>query len=195
MAVKQFQVRLKGLSALPEDVYENVLFFEVNAPDTVEGNCDEIAAAYDALSFTGGWNQLEIRVYELAGGQPTFQKTYAIASVSTLTGPGEVAVCLSYAANDDPGLVGPRRRGRIYIGPIAFNWVQDPRPAPVLRQNLLVFGQALASVGSAANTTWLMYSRTDLVTAKIESIWVDDAWDTQRRRGLAPTLRDVQLVQ
>jgi hypothetical protein len=195
MSVKQITVRLRGLSGLPEDVYENVLFFEQGLPDTLEGDCDQIAAAYDALSFTGGWNQIEIRCYELGGGQPIFQKTYAISSASTLTGPGEVAVCLSYAANDDPGLVGPRRRGRIYIGPIAYNWVQDPRPGLTLRQNLLAFGQALAAVGTASNTTWVMYSRTDLVTAKIESIWVDDAWDTQRRRGLAPTVRDVQDVQ
>ena len=195
MAARQFTVRLKGNSGLPEDVYENVLFFDVNAPDTLEGTCDGINAAYAAEPHLAGWNGIEIRVYELAGGQPIFQKTYTTLAPSFNSGPGEVAVCLSYAANDDPGLVGPRRRGRIYIGPLTGGQLQVPRPSSIVKEAVLDLGTALSQIGFGGNTTWLMYSRTDLVTAKIEVIWVDDAWDTQRRRGLSPTgrvLRDVQ---
>ncbi len=195
MSDLQFQVRLQGNSGLPEDVYENVLFYFLTDNDLAEDTADDIAAAYDTFSHSGGWNSLEIRVYLLTGGQPIFQKTYPIQSASLNSGPHEVAVCLSYATVEDPAQSTPRRRGRIYIGPLSGDNLQTTRPGFTLTQSVLQLGQSLASAGGALGSTWEMYSRTDNVTAKIESIWVDNAWDTQRRRGLAPTARTVQDVQ
>lgn len=195
MAAHQFTVRLLGVSGLPKDVYENVLFFDVGAPDTVEGTCDGISQAYDDLQIIGGFSGLEIRVYDLGGGQPTFQKQYPAITSTGETGPGEVAICLSYSAVDDPDASTARRRGRIYVGPLLAAQVGQRRVSDVQAAAVLDFGEDLASVGFASNTTWLLYSRTDTQTAKIESIWVDDAWDTQRRRGLAPSKRTVRDVQ
>ncbi len=195
MPVNRFVVRLQGVSNLPKDVYENVLYFDGDWPDSHEGNSDEIIAAYSALPILGGIASAQIRVYELEGGQPVFQKDYPTFNKTAETGPGEVAVCLSYATVDDPELSTGRRRGRIYIGPLAAAQVGSARPGSTLRAAVLDLGEALAQVGFAANTTWMMYSPTDSESAKIESIWCDDAWDTQRRRGLDPTTRDVRDVQ
>jgi hypothetical protein len=41
---------------------------------------------------------------------------------------------------------------------------------------------------------WAIYSPTANLHKTITDIWVDDAWDTQRRRGLAPTTRDTFVL-
>lgn len=200
MADHIFQVRLLGSTGLPTDVYENVLCFDVNAPDTVQGRCEDLLALYSDLGqgnayFLCGYNKVEVRAYTMAGGQPVASAgPTTTANHSAAPMPREVAICLSYAAVDDPAKSTSRRRGRIYLGPLPQSVAAD-RPGAALLNDILVFGQSLASIGTAGNTTWKLYSRTDAVTAKIESIWVDDAWDTQRRRGLAPTARTVQDVQ
>ena len=202
MARYDIQVILQGQSLLPEDQFVNVLHYEINAPDTVEGTCDDIAAAYNNFPHwsaqLAATNGLTIKVYD--GGVPNpagplFTKTYTLG-VQTTAFPTEVAVCLSYATTDDPAASVARRRGRIYVGPLSsISTGADARPDAILRADVLTLGDGLASAGNAGNTTWLMYSVRDADYFKIESTWVDDAWDTQRRRGLAPTTRTVRDVQ
>lgn len=199
MAEYDVQVVLQGGSQLPEDQFVNVLHYEIGAPDTIEGTVDDISAAYAAAMLVPVFGDVEgvtIKVYE-PGPNPTgpvFTKSYPTLIAGSV-GPHEVAVCLSYATADDPDRSTPRRRGRIYVGPIAAAHTDSPRPSSALLDGVLALGQGLASAGNASNSTWLMYSSRDAVYEKIESIWVDDAWDTQRRRGLAPTTRTVQDVQ
>jgi hypothetical protein len=200
MANYDLQVLIHAASALPEDDVVNTLHYEITGPDTIEGTCDDIGAAYavwaNAATIGGGDGSMTIKVYD--GGVPNpagpvFSKDYAHANTGG-SGPTEVALCLSYATVDDPMASTPRRRGRIYLGPFLTNEF-SARPGAALISAALELGQGLASAGNASNSTWLMYSRRDMEYAKIESIWVDDAWDTQRRRGLAPTARTVQDVQ
>lgn len=197
MANYDVHVVLEHTNGLPQDNYLNVLHYEVNAPDTLEGTSDDINAAYQLLAAVlpntiGG---MTIKWYDpgLNPGGPTYQKAYPAFAGNSSPGPAEIALCLSYATTDDPDASLPRRRGRIYCGPIAG--ATGERPAPSLIDLILDFGELLGSAGNAGNTTWVMYSRMDSTYAKIESIWCDDAWDTQRRRGIAPssrTFRDVQ---
>ena len=195
MAVHRFQVRLQSATSLPEDVFENVLYFSVDSPDTVQGCAEGIRDAYLNHAPISGVSTIEVRAYPLGGGQPE-----VIVGPQTATGlsggtlPTEVALCLSYAAVDDVSASTARRRGRIYIGPIGAASPGD-RPSSALQSAVLDLGEALAQIGFGANTTWVMYSPTDDTTAKIEAIWVDNAWDTQRRRGFAPTARTVRDVQ
>lgn len=196
MANYSFQVALHSNTGLPEDDVVNVLYYSINAPDTVVGQMDEVAAAYQGLVglYIADVAGITIKAYADAVGQPVEAKDYA-ASSGPGTGPGEVAVCLSYASVDDPEASTGRQRGRIYIGKIVGTYTGDPRPASALRNRILDFGESLAAVGTASNTTWMMHSKRDNAFRKIESIWTDDAWDTQRRRGLAPTLRVTRDVQ
>ena len=195
-----FQVRLQGTSNMPKDVYENVLCYDVDILQPVSGICQQIAQKYAGTAtgdatFIGGFNKVEVRAYPMTGGEPVANHIITGVGKVSLALPHEVAVCLSYAAEDDPSKAGPRRRGRIYLGPMGTTGGGVDRPASTLRNLVLAFGQSLASIGTASSTTWKLYSRTDQATFKIESIWCDDAWDTQRRRGLAPTLRTTQDVQ
>lgn len=193
MAEYTFQVALQHSSGLPEDQFVNVLYFEVNAPDSIESNADDIAALYQGIQnfYAGDITSLVIKVYPLAGGSPELVKTYAFSGGSG-NAPYEVAVCLSYYADDEANS-NARRRGRIYIGP--FNAVGGARPDSTLRAMVLTHGEGLAQIGTASNTTWKMRSQTNNATYKIERVACDDAWDTQRRRGLAPSLREFRDVQ
>lgn len=197
MADHDFQVILKHENKLPQDVFINTLHFDVVNLDSIEGTCDGIADAYTTKlmpRMSSAIDGMTIRVYDPGAnpGGPSFSKDYAFPGGAT-KGPGELACCLSYASVDDPEASLPRRRGRIYCGPLYAS--VSERPDVNLRTAVLDFGTALAAVGFASNTTWKLYSKTDKAYAKIESIWVDDAWDIQRRRGLAPSLRDVRDVQ
>ncbi len=201
MANYDVTVALHHPSNLPENDVVNTLHFEQNLPDTKEGASDDIANAYKAAmtaGLLGNVTGITVKWYEpgLNPGGPAFTKKYTTGFTSAAqSGPLETAICLSYATVDNVEASTPRRRGRIYIGPIAGGVQNISTVGAGLRNIVLTLGQNLASVGNAGNTTWMLYSRADNAYVKIESIWCDDAWDTQRRRGLAPSLRQAQDVQ
>jgi len=195
-----YAVSLNHQSNLPRDAAVNVLHYSWDAPDSIEGLADEIKGHYATLAprINGAYENMTIRAYLPAGGPPLLVKQY-LQNFNGPEGPQEVALCLSYSADDDAAGT-PRRRGRIYL---PFWASGGSRPDLAARNAILALGQGLASVGFAGNTTWKMLSRlgdgTPLAPApvlrKIESISVDDEWDTQRSRGLRATLRTRQDVQ
>jgi hypothetical protein len=192
------QASLQMPSGLPQDQVVNVLHFDINAPDTVEGTLDDIAAAYTGLAINLSTDVRSLTLKAYAAGRnpggPDVAKTYPVTGQASAS-PPQLAVCLSYATVDDPEKSVPRGRGRIYLGPISGSAMSYDRPPNGIVASALDFGAALAAAGNAGNTTWLMYSQRDNSYRKIESIWVDDTWDVQRRRGLSPTRRTVRDVQ
>jgi hypothetical protein len=58
---------------------------------------------------------------------------------------------------------------------------------------LIQFGQDLSAVGGV-NVDWSVYSPTTGQNNAITNLWVDNEWDTQRRRGLRPTSRSVATI-
>jgi hypothetical protein len=194
MPTFRFQARWNGESGLPEDVYENILYYNVTQADaSFEAIADGIVAAFSTANLHGGVDSAEVRVYSLAGGQPLYSKGYAYDQ-SFPTGPGEVAICLSYASSTTWDTSTKRRRGRIFIGPLIGSQSAVARPSLAVITKVMALGQALAVVGSGVGASWMIYSPTDGTSAEIQSISVDNAWDTQRRRGLSPTERTVATV-
>lgn len=113
--------------------------------------------------------------------------------------PAEVACCLSFHSVFGPDAeFGPgtrprsRDRGRIYIGPLISTMATTVAPtsrvvpAPALISDLVVAAQNLRD---DANTSWCVWSRKDAVLKFVTGVSVDDAFDTQRRRGEKPTAR------
>jgi len=200
MADKKLQVSINHTSLLPRDAAINVLYFDINAPDTVIGTMDDVAVAYQglAVNLNKAYQGLTIKAYDMPSGSPptsgppTHVKSYGFVSTNGDTTPCELALCLSYSADDNVAGT-KRRRGRIYF-PFSAEGAKM-RPVQTALNNILTFGQALASAGNAGNTTWKMFSPTDGVTRKIESISCDNEWDVQRRRGLRATTRTRQDVQ
>lgn len=123
--------------------------------------------------------------------------------------PPEVALCLSFKAAPVSGENAARRRGRVYIGPLQL--ASGDVPASTTTVVDLVSDQANTNIlASAMSSSWCIYSRythygvpvggdikdydenPDFLPASfvpVEALWVDNAWDVQRRRGTKATYR------
>lgn len=203
------QVIFQGKSNLAEDVFVNSFVFR---NDNISSDLDEVAddcAArlhnfYTGLadgqtatlaSFLSGTlinADYTIKVYDL--GQPTPRlpatRTRTLTATSGAAAlPPEVAVCLSYYA----GRPLPRRRGRIFLGPLTTSSMDivgnTVRVAGALRDAVATAAAGLATSSVAAEVEWCMLSGVDANAFEITGGWVDDAHDTQRRRGVAASNR------
>ncbi len=194
MADYDFQVCLQDVSGLPEDIYINVLHFSVNAeggPAAVADSIRDLYVEFNA-NFASYIESVQVKAYAAGAGSPVY-----VTPKANFPGGGEsvgeVAICLSYYA-DDTANNNKRRRGRIYLGPLAASNSRRPTD-PGAIDFALDFGERLAQIGTALTVTWMMYSKVNNAYYKIERIACDNAWDTQRRRGLAPTFRTFRDVQ
>jgi len=104
--------------------------------------------------------------------------------------PGEVALVLSLRTT----LNTARGRGRIYLGP--FNQASDQtgpamdsQPSAAVRNDIAASAARLANQAVAGGCSWQVLSRAGGFITEVTHGYVDDAWDTQRRRGRAPTTR------
>lgn len=136
-------------------------------------------------------------------GSPVYSSN-AGPFVQTVAGsdnlPSEVSVCLSFNASlvgvlEESGTTRPRarRRGRIYLGPlrdVVTEVNNEPHPPPALlnclRENAADY---LAAGAFAHDFNWGVWSREDWAIREVAAVSTDDAFDTQRRRGNAPTAR------
>ena len=108
----------------------------------------------------------------------------------------EAAVCLSmvtegYLTSPTPG----RHRGRVYIGPLCAPASVDGGTLDVLRPSQGIM-ESLASAAAGLKITlevggreWALWSRAANAFSGIQGGWVDNEFDTQRRRGRPRTSR------
>lgn len=99
---------------------------------------------------------------------------------------------MSYEGEKVSGQKQARRRNRVYLGPFRGAVLGlDGRPTPTLVTNVKNAGAGLKAASDASvNWEWVVYSNTDKQIMAPKHLWVDDAWDTQRRRGLSPSRRE-----
>jgi hypothetical protein len=193
MATREYQVSFKNANALPEDRYVNVLYFlDAGSTGHRQAIMNGIAGAYQTHMqnvMTGDINSLNIRCYPLGlnQGGPELESNYVFPGGSG-DGPQEVALCLSYYATFNQ----PRRRGRIYLGPFGKAGLGG-RPDSIMLNKAKALGQAFGAGWAAsggAQSIWQLHSRTPASNMQtITNYWVDNAWDTLRSRGIAPTSR------
>jgi hypothetical protein len=108
--------------------------------------------------------------------------------------PAEVALCLSYRGPILAGTNPRNRRGRIYLGPLSSSSTGtvasgDLRPVATVMGYVADIGKRLMDANSATNVEWAVYSRSTGQRTGITHLWVDDSFDTQRRRGADSTTR------
>jgi hypothetical protein len=146
-----------------------------------------------------------IKSYDLDAAPPVvpvLQDSFGLGPAQTGAQPlpSEVAVCLSYRAEQVSGENPRRRRGRVYIGPLVVqdqtSGTLDPRPNDALKDILLDAAAQLATPTDppGSGLDWRGYSEADNLQWFIDTCWVDDAFDTQRRRGPRPTSRMQRVV-
>lgn len=180
-----------GSTVIPDEWSDlrctNTLYYQgVQGADAGQAVAQEIADAYAATSFAQFvFAAIQVRAYDFDGVNPTGPPV-AVAEANvgavTETGPREVAVALSYRAGPST----PRSRGRIFLGPVSVDQFNGPYIPQVLGQGALALGgrlQAILTLGAQ----WSLYSRTVQAFAAITNVRVDNAWDTQRSRGLPAT--------
>lgn len=137
---------------------------------------------------------------DLAGtphGSPVVRSTFTLGASTGDAIPEEVSAVVSYHSDltgvlERDGATRPaaRRRGRLYIGPLAHN-AYDSIGGKVLLS--LVFQSALIDGATRlladAGGLWMQWSRADAFVRPVEGGFIDNAFDTQRRRGAAPNGR------
>lgn len=177
----------------------------------------ELIAFYTAvkanLSAQYGWANIQTEFVDLLDDKPRLPfstQTGSVGSfVSTLFDlPAEVAICCTLTATINSGDNPRRRRGRFYLGPLQNGSADLP-----LVPASLVSTVATALGALIVNPTYTMcvYSRythhgvpvgenikdypdeiPDALPSSFSDVsagWVDNAWDTVRRRGVKATSR------
>lgn len=212
MAFLQAQAVIPYVTNVPKDVITNTFHFQSDGSTTNAAAAALIAtrlsAFYDEVySVTGSadtyvnWANAQVKVYDLDDLQPRVPITEAmpITPTSQADGvlPAEVAIVASFHAAPP---VTARRRNRVYLG----GWStlagstgtgsNPPAPNSATRSAIIDAMELLY----AANTTALTwqghssYGPSPVGTYwDIDGGWVDNAWDTQRRRGHEASIRDV----
>lgn len=203
-------------SGLPEDHYVNVMHFDGDDSQTWAEDADDLVARIDTFytAIVGNLGSTlsgarTYQVYDLSEPTPRVPKyeerrTTGWSMAGTCL-PEEVALCVSFQASQESGLSQARRRGRIYLGPWAStsNVVTSGRARPadaVITAVATAFG-AMAIGPDAGDfrlsvfspTTFAATNSLDQAFNDVVDGWVDNAWDTQRRRG-APTLARTTFV-
>lgn len=203
------QVVLQSTTGLPEDRFVQTFAFGAqDGPVATDAELDLIAANLEAAYTTtppGLTQKLEdflppyvdtvagINLYRMGDSTPREPTSYEFTvSPGASNGyPAEVALCLSHYATRNL----PSFRGRIYFGPFgtgqstATGFAEgDIRPSAALQQVLLGIWGFLADPG-VAGFPLVVCSPTDGVLRMSTNAWVDNAWDTQRRRGVRATTR------
>jgi hypothetical protein len=204
------QVSLENDSLLPEDRVVNT--FSFTAVDDQVGTLADIKtrlttfyqtnpplrsnSVKDMLSSTLNLTLGRLKIYNRADLKPRAPKLdtdFPLLPGSTGAAfPNEVALVLSFRGPTIAGGNPQRRRGRVYIGPLATVYSElvnsDVRPN-LLAQQILSESAARLMNTTTLSTVWVVHSEVNGNDVSITQGHVDNAYDTQRRRGRAPTSR------
>ncbi len=202
------QIVMQGVSNLPADRFINTLHFSESGVGSWGSFADIlISGLKTAWAPLGVYipasvvsRTFQIKVYnpeDPLPRQPRGANSDNGGTTGTLVGSGtetalptEVALCLSYYGVSNT----KRNRGRIYVGPLTVAGSNNnSRPVAALQTALLDLADRLSSVGTTL-VDWQIVSRASNTRQRIQQVWVDNAFDTQRRRGLAPTARVTRAV-
>lgn len=200
MAQYRVQIYQRATGGIPRDDIVNSFYLDTDLDGIFDADEGATGLLHDAvalwtspdlpLSNQASW--ISGKAYNLADPEPR----EPVAEVSWLassaqrpaSGPRDVALCLSYFA--DRNL--PRNRGRMYIGPLPSQNL-TMRPDSTLRGALANLAEGISGLGGP-NVQWVQRSTVLNRFANVTDYWIDDEWDTQRRRGLRASTRTAGTV-
>lgn len=199
MPLYRTQVELAMTSGNPDDKATNVWHFiadDLTALDLALTQVTTFYAAIDGnLSALIAATGHRIRCYDLADTKPRAPvRDQGAGTLSLGTGalPPELALCMSFQAPRQSGVSQARRRGRLYLGPLSSTAYTTSTgfPTSTILTNIGNAVQNLLDASQAATTwAWAVYSPTTETAIEVNDAWVDNAFDIQRRRGVAATSR------
>jgi hypothetical protein len=211
------QVVLTSDTGFPRDSVVNTFHFDpvdITPPDIAKRAwiADTLISFYNDVHGTGS-NQVRwylsstlnqgdlacsVKVYNMGDAHPRIPYiqpfTLAAPAGSDNGMPSEVAICLSFKSTE---AANPKRgRGRIYLGPLHSNVVLLDAPnirmngaTTLAIQHAARFLMDAGTTGAAQRSQWSIYSRADNALYGVTSAYVDNEFDTQRRRGHRATAR------
>lgn len=211
------QVTLQGATGLPEDVTINTFSFVISDGADLTPLTTALQDFYDEfsslLSHSVSRSDNVIKYYDWSLAQPAAPIATDSLTINAAAGgyqdfPEEVALCCSFQSTTLAGMPQARRRGRVYVGPWMFSAVSDfSRPGSGYITALVNAGTGLLAACPYDDVAycWAILSRKNAggwlipgesgppnlaaAVAPVRNGWVDNSWDTQRRRGLKPTSR------
>jgi len=193
--------QLMMTTSILDDAAVNTWHFQglntsVEQADIVAGLTDFFDTLRSYLSGKVAQNGHRIKLYDMADPEPRAPIVDTTFNLSSAPAGGpmasEVCLCLSFQGDRVSGTPQASRRGRIYFGPLDTTPIDsDGRPSSALITDLADAGNTLrlAMIASAGTILWVVYSPTYNTTTPVTNGWVDNAFDTQRRRGLAPSTK------
>jgi hypothetical protein len=186
MPVWRLQTYFQFDTAFPRDRMVITPTFDDRGVGTdPQGLCDDLAAALD--TWTPGTMQIKVNAYDAQGSPPVYPqgtKTLNEGQNPVTSTPREIALCLSFYGSRNR----PRERGRLYIPGAAFGATMGLRPSAANMTKVMALGPIFASLGGA-DVDWVVYSRVNNDTTKVQNYYCDDEWDIVRRRGGRPLTR------
>lgn len=202
MASIRAQTRLHYSTGLPQDVATNVTHWITPTPLTSD-YLDEIGArliaayhlfdSFISTAVSRAADACEVVLYDLADPEPRIPVetyTFTLAAATGTDMPAEVAMVVSYHAAFVSGTPNARKRGRFYLGPISCApGTGLGRPPTALINACVDMAELLWTPIDEPTVVWAQRSETTGVMSPVATGWVDNAWDTQRRRGNIPTAR------
>jgi len=146
------------------------------------GGLDEYMSAKNA-------NPVTVKLYDradLAPRVPRFQGDLPTLTYSATSLPSELCAVISFEATPISGGNQARRRGRVFIGPLATTTADSLGTDVYLSASFQAELRLRAANLRGANGSgllWYVYSAADNLNRPVERGWVDNAFDIQRRRG------------
>jgi len=216
MTVLRAQVTLNSSSGLPEDAAMNVWHFHsvaADLEDTADTINDELSTFYNGIASVYSGNTLTgtctTKFFDLTDDPPRvpmFEDGFAITSMGDADAlPTECAITMSFQGDPESGGNARRKRGRLFIGPLDAGTTSTGaglvRVGAGATSALAVAATGMIDAGAPLTFQWIVFSPTtagtppwdetilDASSTLVTQGWIDNAFDTQRRRGTAPTSR------
>lgn len=201
MPLYRATVIIKAVSNLIEDASTNTYHFDADAVGDLAAVNTQLQLAYQTMrthySNLMAQNGHEIKWYRLSDAKPrapvridTFNFT---TSPSGLPLPTEVAMVVSFQGAKSSGQPQARRRGRVFFGPMPTTASDGTAfiAAGTRTAAVNAFGTLLDASQAAATWKWAVFSTVNGTGVPVDNGWVENAFDTQRRRGRIATIRTV----
>lgn len=206
-------VTIPYTTGLPADVSTNVFHAFTDGLDPVGDQLTLMTALRDFYILDTGVPGTSVGVYygnlasrtanacrvelfdldDLPPRQPIDELTFTLPAAGAVgQTPPEVALCMSFQGAPVSGVPQARQRGRVYLGPFHGNVVATTgRPNTTLTSQVATSGgRLIGALDNAGGPIWAVYSRVDDALVQVTDGWVDDEFDTQRRRGRERTTRN-----
>jgi hypothetical protein len=196
----KFQVSMPVTSNLPRDRISNTIHLQHTTGgllDTDLGNmCADIVELWQTR-YGNMSHEVQCKAYDVDAvpNYPRADVTVNAGSAWPCNHPREVALCLSWYGEQKSNR---RQRGRIYLMPGLQTTITvdfDRPNQPIIDWALAWYSTSNASLPDLGGVDWKFgtWSKADQAFHQSQVGWVNDEWDTVRRRGLRETARSTSV--